>query len=442
MIFKIEPIDAVIGEIEFEGDKSISHRALIMGGLAKGETKIKNLSSGLDVNSTKSLLMKLGVGIYSSGSEVIVEGVGFKGFSCLSEDLDCGNSGTTARLMSGLLAAQEFNSTLIGDDSLSTRPMRRVAEPLREMGGEFSLRGDNYLPMNICGGRELNAINYTMPVPSAQVKSALLLAGLHINDTTKIYDHWQTRDHTENMLGLKIERNEGGLNSTTDSKSGSIISVDSRNYPKPFEYSIPGDVSTAAFFIVLGLILKNSRIIIRNLLLNKSRIAFIELLVRMGGEIKILSLNDKDLEVFGDLEVKSSELCNCFIDREIIPKIIDEIPILTIAGVFAEGEFRINGAEELRKKECDRIMALCSNLKQLTSEVEEFNDGFTFSIDKESLNRIRKREYLFNSFNDHRIAMAFSILSLVFDNGSKIDNFECVNISNPNFIKQIRKIAR
>lgn len=417
-------IKSVKGELNLTGDKSISHRAIIFSAMASGKSAIKNLSQGFDVISTLIMMHNLGAGVLTENRNVIITGMGYKGFETPSSELYCGNSGTTARLVSGLLAAQNFSSELIGDESLSKRPMKRIIEPLMEMGAQFSTTENYTLPFTINPVKKLISITYEMPVASAQVKSAILIAGLHLEDETVVIEKDKTRNHTELMLGLPVKTENEKI----------ILSSSSKYYPKANEYFIPGDISTSAFHIVLTLLTPNSVLKINNVSLNPTRTGFIEVLKQMGANITYENIRYSSNEPFGNVIVKSSTLNNVKIDSELIPNIVDEIPILTIAGIFAEGDFEIRNAKELRVKESDRIKSLCYNLNLLGLEVEEFEDGFVIS------GSVKKSDLTFESFGDHRIAMAFSVLSMLLDNGGEVNDFECVNISNPKFDEQIKSI--
>ncbi|NWF89457.1 MAG: 3-phosphoshikimate 1-carboxyvinyltransferase [Ignavibacteriaceae bacterium] len=424
MIKEFYKIESVNGELNLPGDKSISHRAVMFSAMAKGISRIENLSDGDDVNSTIFCFEKLGVEVERVGKSAIVNGKGFKNFSKPAVPLDAGNSGTTARLISGFLAAQNFESTVIGDQSLSKRPMARVIQPLRLMGAKFETNQQETLPLKILSGANLNPINYNLPVASAQVKSAILIAALHCDEISSVRDTFFTRDHTERMLGLKV---------SNDSNSKLIYSS-KEFYPRAQEYFVPSDISTASFFIVLALLLKSSELKIKNVGLNPSRIGILKVLKEMGADIKSENERESSNEPIGDIVVKSSQLKNIEIDEQIIPNIIDEIPILSIAGLFAEGNFKISNAKELRTKESDRIKSLCFNFRMLGLNVDEEESGFSVS------GEITNRNPVFESFDDHRIAMAFSILSLLLKDGGKINKFECVSISNPNFISQLKQI--
>ena len=426
MIQEFNKISSVKGELELPGDKSISHRAVMFSAMAKGESKIVNLSNGEDVKTTQSIFKQLGAEIVAGKESVKVKGVGFKGFQKPKNVLDAGNSGTTTRLVCGILAAQNFTSEIIGDESLSLRPMKRVITPLSAMGGKISASENFTLPLKIFPADKLNSIKYELPIASAQIKSAVILAGLHIEEETIVVENIPSRDHTERMLGLKIEENE----------NQKYIYSSIKNFPEPKEYFVPSDISTAAFFIILTLLISDSELMLMNISLNPSRTGVIDILNQMGANIQIENEKLAAGEIFGDLIVRSSSLTNIEIKEEMIPNIIDEIPILSVAGLFAEGKFEIRNAKELRGKESDRIAALCENYKKLGLVVNEFEDGF--SIDGEIKNNLTT----FESYNDHRIAMAFSVLSLLLKDGGKINNFECVGISNPKFLDQLKQIIR
>lgn len=425
MTTELSKIPGVNGTLCLPGDKSISHRTVMFAAMADGVSVIENLSNAEDVHSTIKCFRQLGCKINWQGKILNVEGCGFKGFNAPAGPLDAGNSGTTTRLLSGLLAVQDFPSVIIGDESLSKRPMKRVIEPLSVMGAKLEATPSMTLPMNIYPSGNMHAVNYELKVASAQVKSAILIAGLHFDEVTRVREFVQTRNHTENLLGLKVEA-ENGYYEISSSKT---------NYPVPGSYFVPSDISTAAFFIVLALLTEGSRLNIKNIGLNESRTGLIRILQEMGGSIQIENSRTVMGESFGDLIVTGSQLRNISIPSELIPNIIDEIPILAVAGIFAEGEFRISGAKELRYKESDRISAVCENMKTAGITVKEFEDGFSLSGSPGS------SKMVFESYHDHRIAMAFAVLSSVMEQGGAINNFECVAISNPDFLKQLQSVS-
>jgi len=424
MTQELNKIKSVKGELALPGDKSISHRAVIFSCMAEGISEIENLSNGEDVRSTLKCFSELGVKSMWEGEKLIIEGKGYKNFNAPSNNLDAGNSGTTARLLAGFLSAQPFESTMIGDESLSQRPMKRVIEPLSMMGAKFSATPKLTLPLTIHHAEKLAPITYEMPVASAQVKSSLLLAGLHLEEETCIIESEQTRNHTEVMLGLRVEEKEGRRS----------IYSSHKNYPTAQKYFVPSDISSAAFFIVLTLLAKNSEVILRHVSLNETRTGIINVLKEMGANIEINKQQRSINELYGDLIIRSSKLNMIEIPKEMIPNIIDEIPILSVASVLGTGKFEIRNASELRVKESDRISALVHNYKLLGLEVVEFPDGISVS------GTIKNENPVFESFHDHRIAMAFAILSMFLKNGGSISNFDCVKISNPQFLEQVNSL--
>lgn len=425
MIQNFTHAESVNGVLELPGDKSISHRSVMFSAMAEGTSSIRHLSSAEDVMSTISCFRSLGTCIDIKGDDLIIKGSGFRGFRAPAGPVYCGNSGTTARLISGILCAQDFSVTLTGDASLSKRPMKRVAAPLSEMGAVLKPAEMGTLPMLIEPAGRLRAVDYSMQVGSAQIKSALIFAAMHIDDQTRIYEKLCTRDHSERMLGLDVRSSE----------NGNVISVSRKNYPMPQDYFIPADISTAAFFIVLALLVPGSELLIKNVSLNPTRTGILKVLESMGADISILDEKVSCNEPYGDVLVRSGNLKNTSIPQSIIPNIIDEIPVLSVAGLFAQGEFTISGAEELRVKESDRIAALCHNYRRLGLDVEERPDGFSIG------GEIKNREVVFDSFDDHRIAMAFAILSMISKDGGSVRDFECVAISNPQFMPQADSIT-
>ncbi len=420
-------ISKIIGSLNLPGDKSISHRALFFSAMAKGKSVIYNLSDGDDVLSTMNCLSALGVGFKNESNLLSIDGRGKYGLKKPEKILFAGNSGTTARLLTGVLSVQNFDSEISGDESLSKRPMKRVTVPLIDSGANIKLKDTGTLPVKIFPPLEFFPIQHNMQVASAQVKTSLILAGLHLEKESFIIENIQTRDHTERILNLKTHKTKNGIR----------INFSSANYPEVNKYFIPSDISSAAYFIVLALLLKHSQVKINNVSLNPTRTGFIELLKKMGANIFIERVDTVNNEPVGDLIAKSSELKNIEIPQDIIPNIIDEIPILTVAGIFADGEFKIDKISELRKKESDRISSICHNLSKLGLQVQQWDEGFSFT--GRIANNIKP---VFDSFNDHRIAMAFSICSLLLKQGGKVNNFSCVKISNPKFIQQLKELIR
>jgi len=424
VIQKFENINSIKGELFLRGDKSISHRVVMFAAMADGISVIRNCSSSEDVRSTINCFEKLGCKFEITDDQIKVIGKGFKGFTKPNSELYAGNSGTTARLISGILSAQNFESVITGDESLSQRPMKRIVEPLRLMSADISVNKNGTLPI-IIKPSLIKSIIYKLQIASAQVKSAMILCAIHLDEESVFIEETQTRNHTEKLLNLKTEITNEGIK----------IYVSKNNYPKPFELTIPADISSTAFFIVLGLLTKNSELIIRNVLLNETRTGVINILQQMGGKIEIENEREEKGEKVGGIRVYSSKLKNVSIPKTIIPNIIDEIPILSVAGIFAEGNFRINNAKELRVKESDRIKSLCNNFRKAGLTVDEFDDGFELS------GNVSNAETIFESYDDHRIAMAFGVLSMIMKNGGSVNDFECVRISNPQFVEQVNSLC-
>jgi 3-phosphoshikimate 1-carboxyvinyltransferase len=440
---KIHPTKHLKGEINLPGDKSISHRAAMLSAMATGEARLENYASSADCASTLRCLIDLGVEISRENSTVYVKGVGKKGFRIPSEQLDCGNSGTTVRLLSGILAGQSFDSVLIGDESLSKRPMRRIIEPLTQMNAKIEAI-DNHLPLTVKGINPLRSISYEMPVASAQVKSCVLLAGLNADGRTKVRSpksevkQASSRNHTELMLdylGAKLEENY------IEVEDGYVqeITVDGSSTLTAKDLLIPSDVSSAAFFIVAAACLKDSEIVLRNVGLNPSRTAILEVLKNFGAEIEVADKRTICNESIGDLRVSGSnkfaaQNVSNTIGGEIIANLIDEIPILAIFGTRLENGLEIRNAAELRVKESDRISAVVENLRRMDARVEEFPDGF-------KVYRSNLKGATIDSFGDHRIAMAFSIAGLFADGETDIIGAECAAVSFPEFYETLSKIV-
>jgi 3-phosphoshikimate 1-carboxyvinyltransferase len=421
---KFNRINNLSGELKLPGDKSISHRSVMFSALAEGKSVIRNLSQGEDVKSTRNCFRQMGVEIEKKGDHFEVMGKGFRGLQKPSGPLDAGNSGTTTRLISGILAAQNFDSVIIGDESLSARPMQRIITPLTLMGARIEAGGKFTLPLKIYPAEKIKAITYELPIASAQIKSAVLLAGLHSDELTTVIENIPSRNHTEKMLNLEGETKDGKI----------FHYVSRKNYPQPKEYFVPGDISTASFFIVLALLVKNSYLKIRDVTLNETRSGILKILKEMGGDIVIENQKENSGEIYGDIVVRGSTMHNTDIPPDLIPNIIDEIPVLSVAGIFSEGDFRIKNASELRGKESDRIKAVCHNMTLLGLKTEEYEDGFCISGSRGS------NKVTFESFGDHRIAMAFSILLLLSEQGGEVNDFDCVNISNPQFLDQLKQV--
>ncbi|NLT52204.1 MAG: 3-phosphoshikimate 1-carboxyvinyltransferase [Ignavibacteria bacterium] len=418
-------ISKINGELNLPGDKSVSHRSVMFSALAKGKSTVYNCLQSEDLHATINAFRLMGCNIKEEGSTIFIEGRGFKGLQKPEKELDFMNSGTTTRLMSGILSAQDFESTIIGDASLSKRPMKRVIDPLTQMGAIIKSTGEGFLPMTIYPSANLHPVEYRLPVASAQVKSAVLLAGIHLDEKTTIIEDIPTRNHTENLLGLDVKV-EG---------TSRIITSLKANYPQAGIYNVPSDISSAAFFIILALLTPNSELKLNSILLNETRTGILQVLRMMGAEIIEENVQIRSGEKTGDLIIKSSKLKNVEIPAELIPNIIDEIPILSVAGIFAEGDFEVRGAEELRHKESDRIKTVCDNFNKVGIAVDEYSDGFKLS------GNAKGKSALFESFTDHRIAMAFSVFSLLNKDGGIVEGFEACAVSNPDFLEQVKQIV-
>lgn len=419
---RVRPIRHLRGEITLPGDKSISHRAIMLASLARGRTLVSGISKGEDVLKTVSAFQSMGIEIKGAGSDSLtIQGKGLSGLSQPKEIIDCGNSGTTIRLLSGILAAQDFSSIITGDESLRKRPMDRVVEPLERMGAKIEGR---FAPLKI-EGKRLKAISYRTPVPSAQVKSAILLAGLYASGKTEVTEPARSRDHTERMLKY-LEMGIEVRDLTVSITGGKELVA------KPI--SIPGDISSASFFMVGAILLPGSHVKLSGVGLNPTRTGVIDILKRMGAEIEIENLRERNNEPLGDVVVRGSRLKGITIGGETIPRVIDELPILALAATKAEGKTTIKGARELRVKETDRIRALATNLSRMGAKVEEKEDGLVIQGPTEL-----KGEKL-DSFTDHRMAMALVIAGLMAQGETVVSDTDCIKTSFPEFEKTLEKL--
>lgn len=417
------------GKPQLPGDKSISHRAAIFAAMAEGLSKIDNFSQSADCASTLRCLGQLGVTVEVDGTRVVVTGAGKSGFGEPSEPLDCGNSGTTMRLLSGVLAGQGFESTLDGDASLRSRPMKRVKTPLESMGATVETT-DGSAPLKITGRDILEAIEYEPPVASAQIKSCVLLAGLNADGVTKVIEPTPTRDHTERMLAY-FGANLG--------KTADTISISGESILTAKDINVPCDVSAAAFFITAAACLLGSEIVMENVGLNPSRTSFIDVAKNLGVDIEISGNTDVSGEPVGTITVHGGIIGAVRnankIDGDIIANLIDEIPILAILGTQIEGGIEVRDAAELRAKESDRIAAVVKNLEKMGADIEEFPDGFR-------VGRSQLKGAEVDSFGDHRIAMAFGIASLFAVGETKIKDMECADVSFPGFFEELERISQ
>jgi 3-phosphoshikimate 1-carboxyvinyltransferase len=441
----IQPAKKLHGTLRLPGDKSISHRAAMFSALAEGETEIINFASSADCAATLNCLKNLGVQIEREGATVKIKGVGKTGFTAPEVSLDCENSGTTVRLLSGILAGQNFSSTLIGDESLSKRPMRRVIEPLRQMGASIEAENDR-LPLTIHGKNPLDSIEYVLPVASAQVKSCVLLAGLNAAGKTKVQSpkskvqDSNIRNHTENMLrwfgvdvrDVFIETSDGFIFETSVDGNARLIANGTLN--------VPSDISSAAFFLVAAGCLQSSELKLENVGLNPTRTAIIKVLQSCGVQIEIENKREVCNEIIGDLIVKGgsqlalqTEGAN-LLRGEQIAGLIDELPVLSVFGTQIAGGLEIRDASELRVKESDRIAAVVENLKRMGANVTEFPDGLR--VEKSDL-----RGAQIESYGDHRIAMAFSVAALFATGETEILGADCVKVSFPEFFDSLKSVC-
>ena len=422
------------GSLNISGDKSISHRSVIMGAMAIGQTKIHNLLESKDIMSTINILKKLGVKIKKSKGVWIINGVGTCGFKQPSQKLDAGNSGTTSRLMFGAVATNPIHTIFIGDKSLSTRPMSRVTNFLEDMGAKIELTKKNYLPISIKGTQNCLPLKHIITKPSAQIKSSLMLAAINIAGQTSIIEKQATRDHTEIMfryLGIKFQKKIYKNGKTQIIINGPIEIFAKNMY-------VASDPSSAAFFTVGALITPGSNIEIKNVCLNKTRIAYIKILKKMGGNIIIKKVGKLSGESIGNIKVRYSKLKSVIIDKKFAPYLIDEYPILAIAASQAKGVTKMKGLGELRYKESDRLKSIHENL--IASKIDS-------SIIKDDLvikgsNQLLSGNNKITTHHDHRIAMSFSILNLICKKPLKIDDMKCIEISYPKFKQDFKSLMK
>ena len=415
------------GEITVPGDKSISHRSIMLGSIASGITEVHGFLNGADCISSMNCFRQMGVDIDYDGSIVTIHGNGLHGLKAPADTLDVGNSGTTTRLMSGILAAQNFSSRVIGDDSICRRPMKRIITPLAMMGADItSERGNDCAPL-IINGRKLKGIHYHSPVASAQVKSCVLLAGLYADGETSVTEPYVSRNHTELML------NAFGGSCTT---LGTTATVTSDPVLTGQKIVVPGDISSAAYFLVAGLIAENSEITIKNVGINPTRDGIIDVIKMMGGDITFANVNADSGEPTADITVKTSSLKGCVIEGDIIPKLIDEIPVIAILACFAEGETVIKDAAELKVKESNRIDVMVNNLSAMGADITGTDDGMIIRGGKPLHSAV------IHSKKDHRIAMSFAVAAMCAEGETEILDANCVNISYPDFYRDLENLQK
>ncbi len=421
-MIKLKKVGKITGEIKVPGDKSISHRAVMLGSLADGITNISGFLNGEDCLSTIECFKQLGIKTEIDGTDVKVFGNGLFGLKKPETQLYTGNSGTTTRLLTGILSAQSFDSTISGDESIQKRPMKRVTVPLLSMGAKIDRE---FCPLNI-KGQELSGITYNMPVSSAQVKSAILLAGLFASGETVVFEKEKSRDHTERMLkAFGADINVDGLK----------ITVKGKNPLKATDIKVSGDISSAAFFIVSALIMKDSDIKILDVGINPTRCGILEVLEKMGADIEISNVREWNNEPVADIRVKHSKLKGTKIEGDIIPRLIDELPVIAVMALFADGETVIKDASELKVKESNRISAVCQELKKCGADIIETDDGMIINGQK-PLNPAS-----FKSYNDHRMAMSLMVLAQMINGDCEIDDISCVKISYPDFFDDFYRLG-
>ncbi len=425
MDFYIEPSENLSGEIVIPGDKSISHRAVIFGALACGVSEFANFLSGEDCLATLDAFKNLGVKVNLSDDKLIIHGVGINGLNKASEALYLGNSGTSARLLIGLLGAQKFASTIEGDKSLSGRPMNRVLDPLEKMGANIQ-SNNGRLPIHIKSVNEISSIKYSLPVASAQVKSSLILASIYADSRSKIKEKWVTRDHTERMM-----QSMGYPISVTDN----IITVEGKGKLNPIKLNIPGDFSSSVFLIVACLITPNSSITIKNVGTNLTRTGFLRIAKMMGANIDIHNKRMEGYESVADIDVKTSSLQSIQVeDNDLVSLSIDEFPAIFILAANADGTSIFRGLKELRVKESDRISSMAKGFQKLGINTVEFEDGIQIEGGKLDGGDIE-------CFGDHRVAMSFAVAGASAKNAIRVNNVESVGTSFPSFLDCVKKIG-
>jgi 3-phosphoshikimate 1-carboxyvinyltransferase len=422
---RVSPAARVSGAIALPGDKSISHRYALISAIAEGPSRIRNYSTGADCHSTLGCVRALGIEVEGGGTEFTVHGRGLDGLRAPAADLDAGNSGSTIRMIAGILAGQPFQSRLFGDASLSRRPMQRIMTPLAQMGARISARDGKFPPIEIDGGK-LQPIDYVLPVPSAQVKSCVLFAGLFADGQTSVLEPVRSRDHSE------IALREFGADLRTDKLK---ITVTGRPKLTGRELTVPSDLSSAAFFLVAALLVPGSSLTIQGVGLNPTRSALLDFLVGMGAKIRIPQVESVNGELIGEIQVEHSTLRGGTVDGGLTAALIDEIPVLAVLGAATEEGLTVKDASELRIKETDRIKAVVDNLRRMGVAAEESADGMFIP------GRQKFRAAAVDSFGDHRIAMAFAVAGLAADGDTTIDEAEAASISFPEFWDTLARVT-
>ena len=423
----IRPARTISGSLEVPGDKSISHRYAMLAALAEGQSEITHFSAAADCRSTLDCFSQLGVKIEIQGDRIRIAGLGLDGLRRPRHTLNAENSGTTMRMLAGILAGQEFRSTLDGDASLRRRPMRRVMDPLKQMGARIHAREGGFAPLKIEGTR-LSPIDYTLPVPSAQVKSAVLLAGLFAEGLTSVTEPVRTRDHTELALaefGARLDH------------EGRTIRIHGRPRLKGRSLAVPGDLSSAVFFLAAAMVLPESNIVIHNVGLNPTRSAVLDVLGSMGAPVRLVSIRSEHGELVGDVSVRHEPLKGGSIEGDAIAQLIDELPAIAVLGPYTEQGIEIRNAAELRVKESDRIAVLAENLGRMGAKVEELPDGLR--VAGRSAGRLHGAEI--EPHGDHRMAMAFAVAALGAEGETVIRDAECAAVSYPEFFSTLERLV-
>jgi 3-phosphoshikimate 1-carboxyvinyltransferase len=422
----IRPAARLEGAVTLPGDKSISHRYGMLAALAEGDSIVYNYSQGADCQSTLGAMRALGISIETSNGVTTVHGKGLEGLSRPEGTLDAGNSGSTIRMLSGILAAQPFRSEIGGDESLSRRPMRRILDPLGRMGARITAREGQFPPLSI-EGAALRSIEYTLPVASAQVKSCILLAGLFAGGVTTVVEPMRTRDHTEIALqqfGVPVEIRHGA------------ISVSGGRPLRPAELTVPGDLSAAAFILVAALLLPGSDVVLRGVGLNPTRSALLDFLVSIGAPVEVLGIGERSGELSGDLRVRGAQVTGGTLSGAMTAALIDEIPVLAVLGAASRKGLSVRDAAELRVKETDRIATVAENFRRMGLQITVRPDGFDVPGGQ------RFQAAALDSFGDHRIGMAFAVAALAADGESTVENAEAASVSFPGFYSLLRDLAR
>ena len=424
--WKIRRAPTIQAELEVPGDKSISHRAVMLAAMSNGTCVIKGFLPSEDCLCTVAAMRALGIEIENADETTLIIHGKRRVFTAPRGDIDCGNSGTTMRLMAGILAGQPFRSRLTGDASLSKRPMRRVMEPLAKMGAEFTAEGKDGRPPLVIDGGNLQPIDYLSPVASAQVKSAVLLAGMFAKGRTSVTEPSQSRDHTERMLEYFLVRPK---------KNNLTVSLHGGQTPESRDFQVPGDISSAAFWLVAAAAQPRSHLLIKNVGLNQTRTGVLAVLLRMGAQVREIVENE-EAEPMGTIEVRGARLKATEIGGKEIPNVIDELPILAVAAALAHGTTTITDAAELRVKETDRLAAIATNLRAMGAQVQELEDGLQIA------GGVPLHGARVDSFGDHRIAMAFAVAGLFAEGETVITNTECVNTSYPGFYQALENVLK